>query len=51
MIVFILLFADRGPKEDDEAFVAEVWEICRQIHHHSRLHHSHYITAVVDKTV
>lgn len=35
-IVFILFFADCGPEEDGEAFIAEVWEICRKIHHHGR---------------
>lgn len=34
--LFVLLYADCGPKEDGEAFVAEVWEICRQIHHHGK---------------
>lgn len=32
----VFIFSDCGPKEDGEAFIAEVWEICRQIHHYGR---------------
>lgn len=35
-LTFILIYADRCAEEDGEALVAEVWEICRQIHHHGR---------------
>lgn len=30
------MYADRRPEEDGEALVAEVREICRQVHHHGR---------------
>lgn len=30
------LSADSGPEEDDEAFIAQVREICWKIHHHGR---------------
>lgn len=36
-LTFILIYADRCSEEDGEALVAEVREICWQIHHHGRL--------------